>query len=124
MTGRGLRPDIMYASSISVLKRYASYLEYPAFRTIATLDLLPPYLIGVFKNTKNKNVEARQPLALAAAMLLMQRIKLRRLSKNPSLDDLRMFIFTCCGTLVTLYCITIPQDNNEAGELLSYKMIW
>lgn len=57
-------------------------------------------------------------------MLLLERVKLRRLSKNPSLDDLRMFTFTCCGTLVTLYCITIPQDNNEAGELLSYKMIW
>lgn len=28
------------------------------------------------------------------------------------------------GRLVTFYCITIPQDNKEAGESLSYKMIW
>lgn len=112
----------MYASSLSLLEGHGLYLEYPAIRTFATIGLLPPYLIGEFKNSMTKKMEAQQPLALAAAMLLLERVKLRRLSKNSSLDDLRVYTFTCCGTLITFYYMTIPPANNEAGELLSYEM--
>lgn len=105
---RGLKPDFIYASSISLLKDNASYTQYPAIRTFAYLHLLPPYLIGGFKNTKTKDMEARQPLALVGAMLLLERVKLRRPSSNPSLDDLKLFTITCCGTLVTIYCMKIP----------------
>lgn len=104
----GLTPDFMYASSITLLKEYALYTQYPAIRTFACLDLLPPYIIGEFKNTKTKDMEAREPLTLVGAMLLLERVKLRCLSSNPSLDDLKVFTLTCCGTLVTIYCMKVP----------------
>lgn len=123
-TSRGLKPDFMYASSISLLENYALYTKYPALRTFAYLDLLPPYIIGEFKNTKTKDMEARQPLALVGAMLLLERVKLRRLSSNPSLDDIRIFTLTCCATLVTIYCMKVPPGKNKSGELLSFEMEW
>lgn len=123
-SSRGVKPDFMYASSISLLKDYALYTRYPALRTFAYLDLLPPYIIGKFKNTKTKDMEARQPLALVGAMLLLERVKLRRLSSNPSLDDIRIFTLTCCGTLVTIDCMKIPPGNDKPAELLSFEMEW
>lgn len=123
-SSRGVKPDFLYASSISLLKDYALYRQYPAIRTFAYLDLLPPYIIGEFKNTKTEDMEARQPLALVGAMLLLERVKLRRLSSNPSLDDIRIFTLTCCGTLVTIYCMKIPPGNDKTGELLSFEMEW
>lgn len=123
-SSRGMKPDFMYASSISLLKDYELYTRYPAIRTFAYLDLLPPYIIGEFKNAKTKDMEARRPLALVGAMLLLERVKLRRLSSNPSLDDIRIFTLTCCGTLVTIYCMTIPPGSDKTGELLSFEMDW
>lgn len=120
----GLKPDFMYASSISLLKDNALYTQYPAIRTFAYLDLLPPYIIGEFKNTKTKDMEARQPLALVGAMLLLERVKLRRLSSNPSLDDLKIFTITCCGTLVTINCMKVPPGKDKSGELLSFELKW
>ena len=55
-------------------------------------------------------------------MLLLERVKLRRLSSNPSLDDLKIFTITCCGTLVTIYCMKIPPGKDKSGELLSFEM--
>ena len=121
---RGLKPDFMYASSMSLLKDNAIYTQYPAIRTFASLDLLPPYLIGEIKNTKTKDMEARPPLALVGAMLLLERVKLRRLSSNSSLDDLKIFTITCCGTLVTIYCMKVPPGKDKSGELLSFEMEW
>lgn len=121
---RGLKPDFIYASSISLLKDNAIYTQYPAIRTFASLDLLPPYLVGEFKNTKSKDMEARQPLALVGAMLLLERVKLRRLSSNPSLDDLKIFTITSGGTLVTINCMKVPPGKDKSGEFLSFEMEW
>lgn len=117
----GMKPDFMYASSISLLKDYALYTQYLTLRTFAYLDPLPPYIIGESKNTKTKDKEARQPLALVGVMLL-ERVKLGKLSSNPSLDDIRICTLTCCGTLVTIYCMEVPPGNDKTGELLSFEM--
>lgn len=107
-----MKPDFMYASLISLLKDYALYTQYLTLRTFAYLDLLPPYIIGESKNTKTKDKDARQPLALVGVMLL-ERVKLGKLSRNPSLYDIRIFTLTCCGTLVTIYCIEVPPGNDK-----------
>lgn len=57
-------------------------------------------------------------------MLLLKRVKLRRLFSNPSLDDVRIFKLTCCGTLVTIYCMEVPPSNDKSRKLLSFEMEW
>lgn len=118
-------PDIMYASSLSALESHANYIKYPAIRTFASIRLLPPYLIGEFKNTEAQETEAHKSLAMLGAMLLLERVKLRRQSLKPTLADLKLFALTCCGPLVTLYCMTIPTTGEKVriGDLLSYHMI-
>lgn len=63
-------------------------------------------------------------MALVGAMLLLERVKLRSLSSNPSLYDIKIFTLTCCGTLVTICCMKILPGNDKSGELLSFEMEW
>lgn len=119
-----LKPDFMYTSSITLLKDDAIYTQYSTIQTFASLDLLPPYLIGEFKNTKTKDIKAQEPLTLVGAMLLLEKVKLRRLSSNPSLDNLKIFTITYYGTLVTIYCIKVLPGKDKSGKLLSFEMEW
>lgn len=58
-------------------------------------------------------------------MLLPERVKLRRLFSNPSLDDIRIFKLTCCGTLVTIYYMEIPpNDKSEIEWFDSFSLIY
>ena len=121
----GMRPDIMYASSISRhVDPIGMYRIYPAMRTFMAINQLPPYIIGEFKSTLGQVFEAQQSLALVGAMMLLERVKLRRMSPNPALDDIKLFMVTCCAMQVDIYCMVIRTtgDRCQAGELLSYDM--
>ena len=119
-----MRPDIMYASHIGLVDNAVMYETYPAIRTFTGIDRLPPYIIGEFKSTVGQAVEAQQSLALLGAMMLLERVKLRRLSPNLAIDDIKLFMLTCCGPRVEIYCMVIRTtgDHCLAGELLSYDM--
>ena len=126
LNGHGMRPDIIYTSRFEFLDRPGMYLQHPAIRTFSASDLLPPYLIGEFKSTAAQAVEAQQSLALLGSLMLLERVKLRRMSQNPALDDIKIYMITCCGALVELYCMVIRTtgDGCRPGELLSYDMHW
>lgn len=57
-------------------------------------------------------------------LLLLKRVKLRRLSSNPSLNDIRIFTLTCFGTFVTIDCMKVSPSNNKSGEFLLFEKEW
>lgn len=50
---------------------------------------------------------------LVGIMLLLKKVKLYRLSNNPSLNNLKIFTITCYKTLITIYYMKIPLSNKE-----------
>ena len=113
----------MYATQLSELENSECYINFPAIRTFASIDALPPYLIAGFKNTKSQETETHQFLALLGAMMLLERVKLRRQSSSLNLRDITLFALTCCGPRVTLYCMKIPLAQTKHFEILSYHLI-
>ncbi|KAL9122949.1 MAG: hypothetical protein Q9187_000504, partial [Circinaria calcarea] len=119
-------PDMIFAPR--AYKRNDNYQvfhtgrAYPAIRNLHSLDLYPPYLIVENKPTDAQETEARQPIALLAAMLLFERLKLRVIGGNYRYQNLCIFIITCCGPSVTIWKMSFAGEEKDEGCLIGYKL--
>ena len=124
MLQASMKPDAVYVVSFDITKQpQVDWL--PGGRTMSVVRYCSPYLLVEYKSKIDNETEAHQPLALLGSMLLLERVKLRSLSSNQKLDDLKVYILTCCGNYATVYRMTIltGTPHVQPKELLKYQMV-
>lgn len=55
-------------------------------------------------------------MVLSAAMLLLERLKLRILSGNYAYQDLCVFVVTCCGESMKVWNIVFGGEEKDEGH--------
>ncbi|KAL9118763.1 MAG: hypothetical protein Q9187_004687 [Circinaria calcarea] len=123
---RHISPDMIFAPRAckgnSNYETFHTGQAYPAIRNLYPLDLYPPYLIVENKPTDTQETEAKQPIALLAAMLLFERLKLRIIGGHYNCQDLCIFVMTCCGSNVTIWKMSFAGEEKDQGYLIGYKL--
>ena len=121
---RSIIPDMIFAARAYPCSEDAFVTggKFPAIRNLSDHDVYPPYLLVESKPTKDKETEAKQPTALLAAMLLLERLKLRVMLNNTKYDDLCIFILTCCGPRITIWKMSFDNIKKNPAGLIGYNM--
>ena len=121
---RSLFPDMIYATRAYTIseERFIDSKALPAIRNLASRDLYPSYLLMEFKPTSAQRAQAKQPTAVLAATLLLERLKLRLMVGNADYQDLCIFIITCCGEYVKIWKMSTANQEKDLNRSIGYRM--
>ena len=121
-----ITPDVMYAPRREIrgeVKNTNWHLSNPTVRILQKAYFTTsPYLIGNFRTAEALENEAFQHSAYLGSLLLLERVKLRSMSSNSDLEDIKLYTITCCASLVKIHCMMFSTVNVQAGEALQYQM--
>ncbi|KAL9112655.1 MAG: hypothetical protein Q9187_007743 [Circinaria calcarea] len=121
---RSIIPDMIFAPRAYPCSEDAFIpgKRFPAIRNFSDHNVYPPYLLVESKPVAAQETEAKQPTALLAAMLLLERLKLRVMFNNIKYDDLCIFVITCCGPCIKIWKMSFDSKERDLDCIIGYKM--